>query len=132
MSVFGIRLDDGRVTARLKTGYLVGVNRDDLATVGGASPGAVVAGGRFIYVANATNDTITVIDAASEEQRTVEAPSSESLSAPAPIGFVPRLRTIRWRWPKGPPYCSSIKRGATNHSCTSPHSISQVTAEHTL
>src|SRR5258708_37410874 len=62
MSVFGIRLDDGRVTARLKTGYLVGASRDDLTTVGGASPGAVAAGTRFIYVANATNDTITVID----------------------------------------------------------------------
>lgn len=66
MSVFAVRLDDGRVTAKLKTGYLVGVERDDLATVGGASPGAVVAGARFIYVANATNDTITVIDSATE------------------------------------------------------------------
>ena len=62
--MFGIRLDDGRVTARLKTGYLVGASRDDLTTIGGASPGAVAAGTRFIYVANATNDTITVIDSA--------------------------------------------------------------------
>ena len=64
MSVFGISLDEGRVTARVKTGYLVGVDRDDLTTVGGASPGAVVVGRRFIYVANATNDTISVIDGA--------------------------------------------------------------------
>ena len=64
MSVFGIRLEDGRVTARIKTGYLVGAQRDDLTTVGGASPAAVVAGDRYVYVANATNDTISVIDAA--------------------------------------------------------------------
>ena len=29
---------------RIKTGYLVGVDRDDITTVGGASPGALVAG----------------------------------------------------------------------------------------
>jgi DNA-binding beta-propeller fold protein YncE len=62
MSVFAVRLDEGRVTARVKTGYLVGSDRDDLVTVGGASPGAVVAGRRYVYVANATNDTISVID----------------------------------------------------------------------
>src|SRR4029079_672088 len=66
MSVFGVNLDDGRVTAKLKTGYLVGAERDDLTTVGGASPGAVVAGRRFVYVANATNDTISVVDARSQ------------------------------------------------------------------
>jgi DNA-binding beta-propeller fold protein YncE len=64
MSVFAVRLQDGRVTSRLKTGYLVGVERDDLTTVGGASPGAVVAADRFVYAANATNDTISVIDPA--------------------------------------------------------------------
>lgn len=91
MSVFGIRLDDGRVTARLKTGYLVGVERDDHTTVGGASPGAVVAGARFIYVANATNDTITVIDSATERiVREIElnVPGLERLRGVLPFGEV--------------------------------------------
>ena len=63
MSVFGVDLASGTVTHRIKTGYLVGAERDDLTTVGGASPGALVVGRTRVYVANATNDTISVIDA---------------------------------------------------------------------
>ena len=91
MSVFGIRLDEGRVTARLKTGYLVGVERDDLTTVGGASPGALVAGARFVYVANATNDTITVIDSATERivrEIALNVPGLERLRGVLPFGEV--------------------------------------------
>src|SRR5258708_10247528 len=91
MSVFGIRLDDGRVTARLKTGYLVGASRDDLTTVGGASPGAVAAGTRFIYVANATNDTITVIDSAAGRavrEIGLHVPGLERLRGVPPLGAV--------------------------------------------
>ena len=65
MSVFSVDLAAGRVVRRLKTGYLVGVDRDDIRTVGGASPGALVVGRARVYVANATNDTISIIDAAS-------------------------------------------------------------------
>jgi DNA-binding beta-propeller fold protein YncE len=65
MSVFGVDLATGRVVQRIKTGYLVGVDRDDIKTVGGASPGALVVGRAHVYVANATNDTISIIDAAS-------------------------------------------------------------------
>ena len=89
MSVFGIDLADGRVTARLKTGYLVGAERDDLTTVGGASPGAVVAGARFIYVANATNDTISVIDAVTERlvrQIELNVPGLQRLRGVLPFG----------------------------------------------
>src|SRR4029077_10283202 len=64
MSVFGVDLAAGAVAQRIKTGYLVGVNRDDITTVGGASPGALVAGRERVYVANATNDTISIIDSA--------------------------------------------------------------------
>jgi DNA-binding beta-propeller fold protein YncE len=65
MSLFGVDLETGTVTMRLKTGYLVGAERDGLKTIGGSSPGAVAAAGRWVYVSNATNDTISVVDAAS-------------------------------------------------------------------
>jgi YVTN family beta-propeller protein len=89
MSVFGVSVADGRVTARLKTGYLVGAERDDLTTVGGASPGSVVAGRRFVYVANATNDTVSVIDAASQRivrQIELNVPGLEQLRGVLPFG----------------------------------------------
>jgi len=67
MSVFEVDLEAGAVARRVKTGYLVGAERDDLLTVGGASPAAVAVGRDAVYVANATNDTISVIDPASGE-----------------------------------------------------------------
>jgi hypothetical protein len=84
-----VRLADGRVTARVKTGYLVGAARDDLVTVGGASPGAVVAGRRFVYVANATNDTISLIDAEGGRivrQIELNVPGLEGLRGVLPFG----------------------------------------------
>jgi len=64
MSVFQVDLETGAVLRRVKTGYLVGVERDELLTVGGASPADVAAGRAAVYVTNATNDTISVIDPA--------------------------------------------------------------------
>ena len=90
MSVFKVDLADGRITARVKTGYLVGVDRDDLTTVGGASPGAVVAGARFVYVANATNDTISIIDSDSgqvEGQIELNLTGLEHLRGVLPFGM---------------------------------------------
>jgi len=89
MSVFRIRLDQGRVIARIKTGYLVGAERDDLTTVGGASPAAVVAGTRYVYVANATNDTISVIDGTTSRlvrQIELAVPGLERLRGVLPFG----------------------------------------------
>ncbi len=63
MSLFAVDLERGVVRARAKTGYLVGAERDGQETIGGASPGGVAAGTRWVYVSNATNDTISVIDA---------------------------------------------------------------------
>ncbi|MDR1989175.1 MAG: bifunctional YncE family protein/alkaline phosphatase family protein, partial [Acidobacteriaceae bacterium] len=62
MSVFKVNLATGAVEQRIKTGYLVGVPRDGVTTVGGSSPGAVAVGRRGVYVANATNDSITIIN----------------------------------------------------------------------
>jgi len=65
MSVFKVNLVTGNVEKKIKTGYLVGAKRDDIRTVGGASPGSVIVGQKYIYVANATNDNISVIAAES-------------------------------------------------------------------
>jgi YVTN family beta-propeller protein len=62
MSVFKVNLATGVVEKKIKTGYLVGADREGIATIGGASPGALAVGRRGIYVANATNDSISIID----------------------------------------------------------------------
>ncbi len=62
MSVFKVNLTTGQVEHRIKTGYLVGVDREGITTVGGASPGALVVGTHGIYVSNATNDSISIIN----------------------------------------------------------------------
>jgi YVTN family beta-propeller protein len=49
-----------RVTAKIRTGTPVGEQ-----SVGGSSPGAVVAGRRKVFVSNATQDSITVLEARS-------------------------------------------------------------------
>ena len=67
MSVFKVDLAKGSVLKKIKTGYLVGAERNDIRTVGGASPSTVVVGSRRIYVSNATNDTISVLDPESGE-----------------------------------------------------------------
>ena len=94
MSVFRIDVESARVTARIKTGYLVGVDRDDITTVGGASPGSVVAGSRFVYVANATNDTISII-----EPETGSIAGQIELNVPASSGFAGYCRSA-WRSPR--------------------------------
>lgn len=56
------RPDSARVTAKIKTGILVGQSVEDFPAVGGASPNSVVATDRFVYVSNGNNDCISVID----------------------------------------------------------------------
>jgi YVTN family beta-propeller protein len=53
------------VTAKVKTGILVGEPVEDVPAVGGSSPNSLVAGSGRVYVSNATNDSISVIDTAS-------------------------------------------------------------------
>jgi len=90
MSVFAVDLRTGAVVERVKTGYLVGAERDDIATVGGASPGALVVGRSRVYVANATNDTITELDAATGTLRreiALSMPGMERLRGVLPFGM---------------------------------------------
>jgi YVTN family beta-propeller protein len=54
------------VTAKVKTGVLVGDKLDGIAAVGGASPNSIVTSGDFVFVSNGNNDNISVIDARSD------------------------------------------------------------------
>jgi YVTN family beta-propeller protein len=51
-----------KVTGKIKTGVQVGSQ-----SVGGSSPGAVAAGGERVFVSNATQDSITIINARSKQ-----------------------------------------------------------------
>ena len=62
MSVFTIDLTTNTVTAKLKTGHLVGEMIEDAEVIGGASPNSIAINDQFAYVTNATNDNIAVID----------------------------------------------------------------------
>ena len=51
-----------RVTARIKTGVLVGEMVEGIPAVGGSSPNSVAATDDRVFVSNGNNDTISVID----------------------------------------------------------------------
>jgi YVTN family beta-propeller protein len=51
------------VTAKVKTGHLVGEMVEGIPAVGGASPNSVVATDRYVFVSNGNNDCVSVIDA---------------------------------------------------------------------
>ena len=51
-----------RVTAKIKTGVLVGEMVEGIPAVGGASPNSVAVADNRIFVSNGNNDTISVID----------------------------------------------------------------------
>lgn len=90
MSVFKVDLATGRVEKKFKTGYLVGAERNDIRTVGGASPSTVVVGSRNVYVSNATNDCISVISPDTDEieaQIDLNVPGLEELRGVLPFGM---------------------------------------------
>ena len=62
MSVFTIDLTKNAVINKFKTGYQIGEMVEDAEVVGGASPNSIAVGKQFIYVTNASNDNIAVID----------------------------------------------------------------------
>jgi YVTN family beta-propeller protein len=67
-SVWSIQLagipggDSPTVTAKIKTGFLVGQMVEDFPAVGGSSPNSVVATEQYVFVSNGTNDCVSVID----------------------------------------------------------------------
>jgi len=68
-SVWTVNLDpDGpRVTAKVKTGTLVGEPVEGIPAVGGSSPNSLVATSQHVFVSNGNNDSITVLDLESNE-----------------------------------------------------------------
>jgi len=65
-SVWAIRLDKNskpKVTAKIKTGNLVGQMVEDFPAVGGSSPNSIAATDRYVFISNGNNDNITVLDA---------------------------------------------------------------------
>lgn len=62
MSVFMIDLAANRVVKKFKTGLPIGSMIEEAEVVGGASPNAVAVGPNRAYVANATNDNISILD----------------------------------------------------------------------
>jgi DNA-binding beta-propeller fold protein YncE len=90
MSVLKVNLSTGAVEKRVKTGYLVGAERDAIRTIGGSSPGSVTVGRRFVYVANATNDNVSVVDAESGriiQHIDLKIPGLETLRGVLPFGL---------------------------------------------
>ena len=50
------------VSAKIKTGILVGEKVEGIPAIGGASPNSVVATDQYVFVSNGNNDCISVID----------------------------------------------------------------------
>jgi YVTN family beta-propeller protein len=64
-SVWAVSIEDlenPKVTAKIKTGTLVGQMVEGIPAVGGSSPNSLVATTDFIFASNGNNDNITVID----------------------------------------------------------------------
>ncbi len=63
-SVFAIDLEVAKtpiVSAKIKTGHLVGALVEDIPAVGGSSPNSIVATDKYAFVSNGNNDNISVI-----------------------------------------------------------------------
>ncbi|HBC79422.1 MAG TPA: phosphoesterase [Bacteroidales bacterium] len=62
VSVWTISLDSNKVISKEKTGYRMGEMVEGLEIVGGSSPNSIAAGENQVFVTNATNDNISVLD----------------------------------------------------------------------
>jgi YVTN family beta-propeller protein len=79
-----------RVTARVKTGVLVGEMVEGIPAVGGSSPNSLVASRGRVYVSNGSNDSISVIDTA-----------TDAVAATISLRLDPRLGRLRGVIPFG-------------------------------
>jgi DNA-binding beta-propeller fold protein YncE len=64
-SVWSVSIEDIShpvVTARIKTGALIGQKVEGIPAVGGSSPNSLVATKKYLFVSNGSNDNISVID----------------------------------------------------------------------
>lgn len=61
-SVWAINLQKKQVTAKVKTGILVGEKLEEIPAVGGSSPNSLAATEKYVFISNGNNDCISVID----------------------------------------------------------------------
>ncbi len=66
-SVWAIDLEKQEVTAKIKTGILIGHEFEGVPAVGGSSPNSVVATDQYVFVSNGNNDCISVLDVKEEK-----------------------------------------------------------------
>jgi YVTN family beta-propeller protein len=67
-SVWAIDLEDPvRISAKIKTGYLVGEPIEGIPAVGGSSPNSLVCNDKYLFVSNGNNDIVSVIDLETDE-----------------------------------------------------------------
>ncbi len=90
VSVWTISLDSNKVVSREKTGYRMGEMVEGLEIVGGSSPNSIAAGEHQVFVSNATNDNISVLD-----------PVSGKVTATARLGIDSRIDPFRGMIPFG-------------------------------
>jgi YVTN family beta-propeller protein len=62
MSVWAVDLKNSRVIGKYKTGYKIGQLVEGLRIIGGSCPDSIAVGNDFVYVSNATDDNIAIID----------------------------------------------------------------------
>lgn len=81
---------DPKVTAKAKTGNLVGQMLEDFPAVGGSSPNSVVATDDYVFVSNGNNDNISVLDT-----------RTDTVLYTIPLALDKRLRSFRGIIPFG-------------------------------
>ena len=90
VSVWTISLDSNKVIAREKTGYRMGEMVEGVEVEGGSSPNSIAAGKEKVFVSNATNDNISVID-----------PASGKVTGTIKLNIDPRIDSYRGMIPFG-------------------------------
>jgi len=90
VSVWTISLDSNKVIAKEKTGYRMGEMVEGLEVEGGSSPNSIAAGEHQVFVSNATNDNISVLD-----------PISGKVIATIKLEIDPRIDAFRGLIPFG-------------------------------
>jgi YVTN family beta-propeller protein len=90
VSVWAVEVRTGRILARHKTGYQMGQRVQGLEIEGGASPNSIAVGRRWVYVTNATNDNVSVIDA-----------ERQAIVAHIPLTLHPKIDPYRGALPFG-------------------------------
>jgi DNA-binding beta-propeller fold protein YncE len=90
VSVWTIDLASGKVISKEKTGYRMGERVEGLEVTGGASPNSIAAGKKKVFVTNATNDNISVLD-----------PLTGKIISAIPLGWPGFLEGLRGMIPFG-------------------------------